>query len=1479
MSIDGTTNYFPLTINGLQDISTDSQSVNILQVNSLTPNRVVVSDGSNYLTSAGATSTEIDYLIGTSSNVQNQINSKASTTYLDTNFLNKTTATQQNITPFCNFNSIGATTVGMSNGLQWYKNSPFMHAWTITRRIGTGSILKDMAFVDNENGVDTLLLSEDGQTVFVALTCNYATASKIPIFDASKKLVSSGVDSIKITYLDNVSSDIQTQLNGKLNLSGNNANQDIVISGYKVQSSATPTIGNDYTNKTYVDGQISGLGSVYLPLAGGVMTGDITGASFNYLRWGRSGDVRNNLAPNYVPGASMAWYFGTYANDNTGSFADHIIPNGWVDSSGGLTNMLSLNKGGKGIRQFQQTYGSSSGFATWYDCVLTDANSADVSIGGVLTAPTVNVSGQTASRVCVFDASKNVVSSSVSSTTLTYLDIGSSLTGLLNLKANLSGGNTFTGDQVINSGSLSISSRLLGTPDGSPSGNFWIGLRGTGTEIQRLAIGINGDQTTGVVSFVSIPKTLNLGSLTANRVLILDASNNVGSSTVSTTTLSYLDATSSVQNQLNAKANLAGGNVFTGFQTLSDETASRVVVLDAIKRLRASSTTMLELSYLSGVTSSLQPQLDGKVSDSGDTMTGELKFVNNVITEWGVGITKEPNAGKIGYGWVTTGSLDIVGGGTVVNERLVSLYDQIATGKATSNVSNAYASRASNPLPSNFIASSTSQRLYMGSYYTAGQGACSTIQASDFYSSADHGDQLLLNPLGGVVGIGASNPHLNWAGTAIPNAKLTILGGVPVTVGGKARISLGADSDHYSAIEAEHTGSGGTTLTFFTCKTAFVNGSNPTERLKIDEDGQMNSGVGGNTIYNLKFANSASHLDNNVGEVYLFTAYQGHIGVQRNTTRNASTACLTLGTSPLEKSEILSIRTDNATYMPLEYYASLHNFAVGNVGIGTTSPSAPLHVYNATGGVVGDFQVGNTNANYFDIRTNGTAGRMFIGMDNSIGGGLFGGNSAYMGWVGMPNSANLGFATNNTERMRILANGNVGIRTTAPAATLDILGNLRAIGSSVGGPSIITSENTAAGDAYAIFNCRANNGGGSYWFQNSSTRAGDGGANCATLRNDVGDMRLQSAGGQGITVQATTGVCFHSAGDGSYMRYGPNASWGSYLHVGATTNKVSSTDTGQLILTNGNVHIDASYDHDIYLGSYANVAGRVGTNRFYGDTKCINRFTVGDGSSRTLMTVGGGSNGVLPGLFGNIANWPDNANGCLYTQTLPSGANSAGMFVGYNSIGTTGYITSLAPSVAWCFIQIWAAETYIYYYGALSAYTGGGGWINVSDEREKEDIQPLKTEKSLERVMALRPKHYRRKFNENSATPIPEAEKQKRHVGFIAQEVQKSNPHCISTWCNKDAIKKKDEVKVEIDVDEDEEVKVEIDVEEDEEDDGSRLGMMYNDITVHLVGAVQEQQRMISEQQKKIELLSQRNQILEDRLVKLEQLLEKNGLM
>lgn len=447
-----------------------------------------------------------------------------------------------------------------------------------------------------------LQLDEQGVDI-TALTMSAQNASQIPIINDKKQLVGSGVSSSKVIYLDNCNEDIQSALNNRLKLDGSNANQNIIIGGYKVQSSATPTTGNDYTNKTYVDGAISGAGALYLLKAGDTATGTILNSAGNFHAY-RGGDLNRGCI--------------LYANNADGAtYASH---------NGGLASWYGIG--------FTSTLDNTARFVF----NTRDGNSSQT---GTLTANAVNVDGQTASRVCVLDASKNIVSSSVTSTTLSYLDIGSSLTGLLNAKGNLTGGNTWSGDQIFNSGTVSVYNRLLGLPDATPTGNFWMGLRGSGTEVDRLAISIVGNITTGVVDRVLISKVLRLSQPTANRVLTLDANGDVVSSTVTPTTLSYLDIGSSLTGLLNAKANLAGSNTFTGSNTfssatpitLSGLTASRALALNASGNIVASATTATELDYLSGTTSSVQGQINTLTATfanylplTGGTLTGLLKI-------------------------------------------------------------------------------------------------------------------------------------------------------------------------------------------------------------------------------------------------------------------------------------------------------------------------------------------------------------------------------------------------------------------------------------------------------------------------------------------------------------------------------------------------------------------------------------------------------------------------------------------------------------------------------------------------------------------------------------------------------------------------------------------------------------------------------------------------------------------------------------
>jgi len=138
----------------------------------------------------------------------------------------------------------------------------------------------------------------------------------------------------------------------------------------------------------------------------------------------------------------------------------------------------------------------------------------------------------------------------------------------------------------------------------------------------------------------------------------------------------------------------------------------------------------------------------------------------------------------------------------------------------------------------------------------------------------------------------------------------------------------------------------------------------------------------------------------------------------------------------------------------------------------------------------------------------------------------------------------------------------------------------------------------------------------------------------------------------------------------------------------------------------------------------------------------------------------------------------------------------------------------------------------VYYYGGFAAFLNGGGWNSASDERYKNNIKSLKTESSLKRILALRPCTYRRNFIEKQG-PVPHEIKEKQHIGFLAQEVKHSNPHCVS------------EV-------------------EDQELCEKRLGINYNDYVIHLVGAVQEQQKTIQAMEQHITTLTNTiNKLLE----------------
>jgi len=79
-------------------------------------------------------------------------------------------------------------------------------------------------------------------------------------------------------------------------------------------------------------------------------------------------------------------------------------------------------------------------------------------------------------------------------------------------------------------------------------------------------------------------------------------------------------------NTLQTDGNFIVGTTPTTKLTINSLTPERAVVTNASNQLESSVTTTIELGYLSGVTSSVQTQLTGKVNRSGDTMTGALQL-------------------------------------------------------------------------------------------------------------------------------------------------------------------------------------------------------------------------------------------------------------------------------------------------------------------------------------------------------------------------------------------------------------------------------------------------------------------------------------------------------------------------------------------------------------------------------------------------------------------------------------------------------------------------------------------------------------------------------------------------------------------------------------------------------------------------------------------------------------------------------------
>ena len=164
----------------------------------------------------------------------------------------------------------------------------------------------------------------------------------------------------------------------------------------------------------------------------------------------------------------------------------------------------------------------------------------------------------------------------------------------------------------------------------------WSMFLDTGVAYAKNAdvVKVTGDQIVGGVKTITSAPVLQYA--TANTVPFVNSLNQLVSSGIDATEFGYLNGvTSNIQTQLNAKAPSITGGASTIAR--SNITGNRALISNGSGKVAASSVTSTQLGYLSGVTSAIQTQLNGKVPNpSGSNASWKITCSNNFKIQGGI---------------------------------------------------------------------------------------------------------------------------------------------------------------------------------------------------------------------------------------------------------------------------------------------------------------------------------------------------------------------------------------------------------------------------------------------------------------------------------------------------------------------------------------------------------------------------------------------------------------------------------------------------------------------------------------------------------------------------------------------------------------------------------------------------------------------------------------------------------------------------
>ena len=396
-------------------------------------------------------------------------------------------------------------------------------------------------------------------------------------------------------------------------------------------------------------------------------------------------------------------------------------------------------------------------------------------------------------------------------------------------------------------------------------------------------------------------------------------------------------------------------------------------------------------------------------------------------------------------------------------------------------------------------------------------------------------------------------------GTSSPGAKLQVVGaGIFQLDGAGSTTPLILRNDNTTSVQAvklgfDSSGSIKSSINAAVYGNDYMtfNVGSDTERMRLDSSGNLlvgatsNPGVLNTTVVIDSGANSLGGVviqNNTTGRTF---SDGGHLYMSGAEMRlyNAENNVLMFGTNNTERMRITS---------------------TGDVGIGTTSPSAKLDVRgNAT-------FTGNATARQTADFTN-TGGQLYVGVESSAGGAVFTGSSAYAGILGTNNATALQLATNGAVRATLDTSGNVGIGTASPGFKLDAVNSVAGLARfSFSNPNAgMTQTDIRIGAGTNINDLFLGIGSGNSTVDDRSTNG-----NLTFSRSGTERMRIDSSGNLGLGVT-------------------PSAwSTGSSLEVGNPYAKISSSGTYGGVFTN-NAYYNGGWKYNVanYATMYQTIGG------------------------------------------------------------------------------------------------------------------------------------------------------------------------------------------------------------------------------------------------------------------------------------------------